>query len=309
MSKPQGKGKTSPGTGRIDTQVPGTGRIDTQVPGTGRIETQVPGIGRSETQVPGTGRIETQAPVITGSESSATERRKEKNQVHGSDARRLLRRFRAGVLGTHSLRYPGYPYGAAMPFCTDQQGRIVVLISHLAEHTRNIAQDGRVSFTVSPLNAALQQETRATLLGEIAPCDDDAVANRYLRFFPDSRRYLDIGGFHFHAIEPGHVRLIAGFGSLHWLPGAQVLAAKLPIADAESDIIDHMTADHHGNLIDYCRHFHAVETEQVQMIGIDCDGFDLRASDEVYRIEFETEIRDAQAARAQLVSLADIARA
>jgi putative heme iron utilization protein len=45
------------------------------------------------------------------------------------------------------------------------------------------------------------------------------------------------------------------------------------------------------------------------MIGIDCDGFDLRASDAVYRIEFETEIRDAQAARAQLVSLAKIARA
>ncbi len=230
-------------------------------------------------------------------------------QVHCSDARKLLRRFRAGVLGTHSLKYSGYPYGAAMPFCTDQQGRIIVLISHLAEHTRNVAQDARVSFTVSPLDAALQQETRATVLGEIAPCDDDAVANRYLRFFPDSRRYLDIGGFRFHTIEPRHVRLIAGFGSLHWLPGAHVLAAKLPIADAEAGIIDHMTADHHGNLIDYCRHFLSVETEQVQMIGIDCDGFDLRVGNDVHRIEFDTEIRDAQAARAKLVSLANIARA
>ena len=135
------------------------------------------------------------------------------------------------------------------------------------------------------------------------------VANRYLRFFPDSRRYLDIGGFHFHMIEPRHVRLIAGFGSLHWLPGAQVLAAKLPIAEVETDIIGHMNADHHDNLIDYCRHFHAVETEQVQMIGIDCDGFDLRVGDEVYRIEFESEIQNAKAARAQLVSLANIARA
>ena len=278
-------------------------------PGIGRSNNQLSGIGRSNTQMPGIGGVENSSPAIAGSESAAPSTRKDGNQVHGSDARRLLRRFRAGVLGTHSLQYPGYPYGAAMPFCTDQQGRIVVLISHLAEHTRNIAQDGRVSFTVSPLNAALQQETRATLLGEIAPCDNDAVANRYLRFFPNSSRYLDIGGFHFYTIEPRHVRLIAGFGSLHWLPGAQVLAAKHPIADAESDIIDHMTADHHGNLIDYCQHFHAVETEQVQMIGIDCDGFDLRASDEVYRIEFETEIRDARAARAKLVSLADIARA
>ena len=224
------------------------------------------------------------------------------------EARQLLRRFRAGVLGTHSHQFSGYPYAAAMPFCTDQQGRIIVLISHLAEHTRNIAQDKHVSFTVSPLHAALQQETRATVLGEIALIDDDAVANRYLRYFPDSRQYLDIGGFHFHAIEPRHVRLIAGFGSLHWLSGTQMLAAKLPIAKAETGIIDHMNTDHHGNLIDYCRHFHSIETEKVQMIGIDCDGFDLRVSDDVYRFDFEGEIRDAAAARAKLASLASIAR-
>jgi putative heme iron utilization protein len=228
--------------------------------------------------------------------------------TRGTEARKLLRRFRAGVLGTQSLQHPGYPYGAAMPFCTDQQGRIIVLISHLAEHTRNVAHDDHVSFTVSPLSAALQLETRATVLGEISPDDGDAVADRYLRYFPESTRYLDIGGFRFHTIEPRHIRLIAGFGSLHWLSGKEVLAEKLPIAEAESDIIHHMNADHHGNLIDYCRHFHNIETEVVQMIGIDCDGFDLRVSDEVYRIEFETEIRDARAARAKLVSLASITR-
>jgi putative heme iron utilization protein len=232
----------------------------------------------------------------------------DENASPGSDARRLLRRFHAGVLATHCLRYSGYPYGAAMPFCTDQQGRIVVLISHLAEHTRNIAQDEHVSFTVSPLHATLQQETRATVLGEIAASDDGAVADRYLRYFPESTQYLDIGGFHFHTIEPRHVRLIAGFGSLHWLSGAQVLAPKLPIAEAEASIIDHMNAEHKGNLIDYCRHFHDIETDNAQMIGIDCDGFDLRARDEICRIEFETGTRDARAARANLMSLASIAR-
>ncbi len=248
---------------------------------------------------PGGGRIESQEPG--GGQTG--------NRTHAAQARRLLRRYRGGVLATHSIRFSGFPYGAAMPFCTDQQGRIVVLISHLAEHTRNIAQDRHVSFTVSPLDATLQQETRATILGESAQCEDNVVADRYLRFFPDSSRYLDIGGFHFHIIEPRQVRLIAGFGSLHWLTGAQVLAGKLPIADAEADIIEHMNADHHHNLVDYCRHVHSVETDSVQMIGIDCDGFDLRVSDEIYRIEFESDVHDTQAARAHLVSLASIARA
>lgn len=224
------------------------------------------------------------------------------------DARSLLRHFRAGVLGTQSLRHSGYPYGSAVPFCTDQQGRIIVLVSHLAEHTRNIVQDARVSFTVSPLHAQLQKEARATVLGDIAVNEDDAVVTRYLRFFPESRQYLDIGGFNFYTIEPRHVRLIAGFGNLHWLSGARVLAETLPIAEAETDIIDHMNADHHGNLIDYCRYVHAIETDQAQMVGIDCDGFDLRANDTVYRFDFDTDIRDAQEARAKLVSLASAAR-
>ncbi len=279
MNKPTRDGNATPGSGSISASATGSGQLNNPAPGTRAPGNSSPGTGPS------------------------------RNPAHGSDARRLLRRFRAGVLGTHSLKYSGYPYGAAMPYCTDQQGRIIVLISHLAEHTRNVAHDRHVSFTVSPLHAALQQDTRATVLGEIAPCEDDAVAKRYLRYFPDSRRYMDIGGFRFHTIEPRHVRLIAGFGSLHWLPGAQVLAAKLPIAKAEAGIIDHMTADHHGNLIDYCRHFLSVETEQVQMIGIDCDGFDLRVGNDVHRIEFDTEIRDALAARAKLVSLANIARA
>ncbi len=223
-------------------------------------------------------------------------------------ARRLLRAFHAGVLATQSLRHPGYPYAAAMPFCTDQQGRIIVLISHLAEHTRNVAQDAHVSFTVSPMHAALQQEMRATVLGEIARIDDDAVASRYLRFFPAGRRYLDIGGFHFHAIEPRHVRLIAGFGSLHWIAGTQVLAASLPIAQAEASIIEHMNEDHRGNLIDCCRHFHSINTDNVRMIGIDCDGFDLHANEKIVRFDFDAEISDAHGARAKLVALAHMAR-
>lgn len=229
--------------------------------------------------------------------------------TRGAEARRLVRRFHGGALATQSLKFPGYPFASALPFCTDQQGRIVVLISHLAEHTRNADADPRTSFLVSPLGADLQEQSRLTLVGDLMPTDDPAVAARYLRYFPEAGPYLGIGGFRFFSMAPLSLRFIAGFGSIHTIAGDSYLAPAHPIAQAESDILEHMNADHGHNLRDYCRHAQAGEPESVQMIGIDCDGFDLRADDRILRFDFTGEVQDANAARVELVKLAKASRA
>jgi putative heme iron utilization protein len=223
-------------------------------------------------------------------------------------ARRILRRFYTGVIGTRGVRHADYPYTAALPFCTDQQGRPVVLISHLSEHTRAIEREPRVSFTVAPMVPTLRPQARATVLGRIAPCEDPAVAARYLRFFPDNQGFLEIGGFRFFTISPDHVRLIAGFGSAHWLDGQSLLAQAFQISQAEEDILEHMNRDHHDSLVSYCRHVHGVETETATMVGIDCDGFDVRADDMVYHFDFGSPVTTPAEARAALVDLAMTAR-
>ncbi|KPK32805.1 MAG: hypothetical protein AMJ66_06315 [Betaproteobacteria bacterium SG8_40] len=225
-----------------------------------------------------------------------------------TEARRLLRRFRTGVAGTRSVRYEDYPYTAALPFCTDQQGRIVVFVSHLSEHTKAFARDAHVSFTVSPSNPDFRPEARLTVLGRIGGNDDDAVAARYLRFFPDNRRFLEIGGFRFHTIDPDHVRLIAGFGSAHWIRGDAALAEKYPLADAEQDILDHMNNDHGGALLQYCRHVHGINATSAEMVGVDCDGFDVRCENRLYRFDFDAVACTASDARAALVRLSKSAR-
>lgn len=224
-------------------------------------------------------------------------------ESRATQARRLLRRFRTGVAGTRSVRFENYPYTAALPFCTDQQGRVVVLVSHLSEHTKAFARDAHVSFTVSPANPDFRPEARLTVLGRISSFDDEAVAQRYLRLFPDNRHFLEIGGFRFHAIEPDHVRLIAGFGSAHWIKGSAMLAERYPLADAEPDILDHMNNDHRDALTRYCRHVHGIDAASAEMAGIDCDGFDVRADDRLYRFDFDPPVRTANDARAALVAL------
>jgi len=226
----------------------------------------------------------------------------------GADARRLMRRFRDGALATQSAKVPGYPYVSALPFCTDQQGRVVVLISHLAEHTRNALADARAGFLVSSPGPLLQEQPRLSQVGDLAPIEDEGLARRYLRFFPEAAEYLQIGGFRLFRLEPKSLRYIAGFGSIHTVAPERYLAPDLPIAAAEADILAHMNGDHAHNLRDYCRHVHGVEARACAMAGIDCDGFDVRADDVLLRFEFPGAVHDAQAARSSLVELARASR-
>lgn len=227
----------------------------------------------------------------------------------GSDARRLMRRFASGVLATQSLKFPGYPYASSLPFCTDQRGRVVVLISHLAEHTQNADHDSRSGFLVSPLTRDLQEQARVSMIGDIAAIDDNSISSRYLRYFPEAGQYLQIGGFRFFRIEPRSVRYIAGFGSIHTITGESYLSPAYPIADAESDVIGHMNVDHAQNLLGYCRHILGKAPASAEMIGLDCDGFDMRADGEILRIDFGREVTDAGEARTELVRLAQASRA
>ncbi len=215
-----------------------------------------------------------------------------------------MRRLRSGVLSTHSLKHTGYPYGSALPHVTDQAGRPVVLISHLAEHTHNIEADPRVSFTVCGSGPDLQAEPRATLLGDARSVEDDGqIERRYLRFYPAHQPYLQIGGFRFYAIAPKQVRYIQGFGGLHWIPGESYLTAAA-LAESEVAILEHMNADHRAALRDYCRHVHDVAADEPEMVGIDSDGFDVRAGDRLLRFDFDMPVDSPGQVRNALVELA-----
>lgn len=228
---------------------------------------------------------------------------------HARESRLLLRRHRSGILSTHSAKHAGYPYGSALPHVTDHAGRPVVLISHLAEHTHNIEADPRVSFIVCASGPDLQSAPRVTVVGDARALDEnDGIAARYLRLYPAHDQYLQIGGFRFYAIEPHHIRLIQGFGGLHWLGGESILAVP-GLAEAEAGILEHMNADHADALRDYARTCGADVSQAVTMVGIDCDGFDLRCEDTLLRVDFDEPANTPADVRNALIELARRARA
>jgi putative heme iron utilization protein len=229
--------------------------------------------------------------------------------THGEEARRFLRAHHSGVLSTLSASLSGYPFGSIVPFVLDADCQPVILISALAEHTKNLAGDPRASLITHGYEEDVQAGPRLTLVGDAARvADDPAVHSRYLRHFPAARDLLALGDFSFWAIAPKRLLFIGGFGRIHWIDADAFRPPENRLAAAEEEIIAHMNADHAAALADYCRHAHGVAPSEVAMIGIDCDGFDVRADGRLLRIAFDEPVTNAGKAREALVAMARRAR-
>jgi putative heme iron utilization protein len=227
----------------------------------------------------------------------------------GQDARRYLRAHRSGVLSTLSVKLGGYPFGSIVPFVLDRDCRPVILISALAEHTRNLAADPRASLIVHDYADEVQAGARLTLAGDAGHlADDTPVRDRYLRQFPAAQDLLALGDFSFWAIAPKRLLFIRGFGRIDWIDAAELAPPANTLAAAEGDIVAHMNADHAVALVDYCRHYHGLVPAAVEMTGIDCDGFDVRADGRLLRFEFPEVVTNAGKAREALVAMARTAR-
>jgi putative heme iron utilization protein len=228
----------------------------------------------------------------------------------GDAARRFLRAQRAGTLSTVSARHAGYPFGSVVPFALDALVRPVLLISALAEHTRNLAADPRTSLVVHAYAEDVQAGPRLTVVGDAVPVgDSDPAADRYLRRFPDAVRLVALGDFSFHAIVPRALLFVQGFGRIDWIGADAFAPPSGAVAEAEADILAHLNTEHTETLRLYCRALGDVDAATAEAVGIDCDGIDVRAGKQLLRFDFDSPALDAAAVRARLIALAEQARA
>ncbi|NOU40403.1 MAG: DUF2470 domain-containing protein [Methylotenera sp.] len=233
------------------------------------------------------------------------------------EAKQFLRSTHSGILSTHSVKFDGYPFGSVAPFVLGHDCQPVLLISSIAEHTKNIILNPKVSLLVFAGAEDLQANARLTLLGSAVKIekDDADLRARYLRYLPQAASYFDMHDFAFYRINLTHARYIGDFGNMSWLSSDDFSSPSvdLQLAAQETAIIEHMNTDHAHSLIAYCQYFHQVEATHAQMLGLDSDGFDVNANhgaeEKILRFNFEHPIHDAQSARAALVHMSQLAKA
>ncbi len=218
-----------------------------------------------------------------------------------------------GILSTISVDVDGYPFGSITPYCLDRSFYPNILISDIAQHTKNIKMNSKVSLTVVESNQETKKQAqgRVTFVGDAKLVrDSEDVRQRYLRRFPSAEGYFETHDFNFYQIVPKRIRYIGGFGKIFWIESQEFETTNFFDAKTETMILDHMNKDHRQNLVDYGVHFLGLSgsAQIVAMVGIDQYGIDLLVEDKPHRIPFRKPLTSTSEARAELVTMAKQAR-
>ncbi len=148
-----------------------------------------------------------------------------------TEFQKLMRKHRIGSLAT--LTEQGQPLLAVTPFAINTtDGTLVIHVSELGAHTRNLLQRPQAAFMVcarepvaGPVHSLPRAsfQVHATVLARGSAPWNQARAC-YLTRFPDVEFMMDFTDFHLFRLEIVRVRQIAGFGIARTLPARTAVA-------------------------------------------------------------------------------------
>jgi len=219
-------------------------------------------------------------------------------------ARTVMRAADRAVLATGRAG-SGWPYASLVLVALDLDATPILLVSALAEHTRNIAADDRVALLFDGTGGLPRplEGPRVTVTGRAAPTPNPHRRARYLARHPDAALYADFTDFAVHSVTVTGAHLVAGFGRIHRLGAADLMldaGAVASLAAAEAGLL----ADANSR---FAEPLDAVLAERTgrpgggwRLTGLDPDGCDARRDGEVARLPFETTRTDPEAVRAAL---------
>jgi len=217
-------------------------------------------------------------------------------------ARRLIRGADRGVLSTRLAGGDGWPYGSLVLVGVDHDLSPILLLSDLAEHTKNIAADPRASLLIDgtvghddPLSAP-----RVALMGRIARIDDRPTTARYIAHHPASALYVGFADFHFFRLTIERAHLVAGFGRIRWLEADEIRPPwPAELVRDERKLVDALNQD--GGLVRRLALKVGAETDiGWKIVGLDRDGLDLNQRGLRLRLWFDRPVTTTDEALAAI---------
>ncbi len=207
----------------------------------------------------------------------------------------------------------GAPYASLVLLACDLDASPLLLLSDLADHTKNIYADPVCSLMIDGTQGLADPLTgaRATLQGRLEKCDTPNAMARYIRRHPSAGMYAGFADFSLYRMSVQRAHLVAGFGKIHWVSGGDVLPGigeARALADQETDVVEHMNEDHADAVALYANVILGLPGVGWRLTGVDPEGADLRRDGEVARLPFDKPVADAESARVELVRLVKRAR-
>jgi putative heme iron utilization protein len=218
----------------------------------------------------------------------------EKPEALGRAVRRLARSVDRAALATTLA--DGRPYASLVLLAWDFDGAPLLLLSDLAEHSRNLARDPRQALLIDGTGGLADPLTgpRASLIGKAAPVGHDRLLARFLARHPSAETYAGFADFKLYRVTLERAHFVAGFGRIRWIEGKELrLVGDCDgLARAEAALLAELNGEDGS------------KAEKLlgrgpgwRLTGLDPEGADLRRKGETARIEFAAPVWDAASLR------------
>ena len=225
----------------------------------------------------------------------------ERPEALGRAVRRLARSADRAALATTLA--DGRPYASLVLLAWDLDGAPLLLLSDLAEHSRNLARDPRQALLIDGTGDLADPLTgpRASLIGKAEPVGHDRLLARFLARHPSAETYAGFADFKLYRVALERAHFVAGFGRIRWIEAEHLVFAGdcSALAETEGATLAAMNDDRQG------------EIERIlkrgpgwHMTGLDPEGADLRRAGETARVDFAEPVFDGTAALSALASAA-----
>jgi heme iron utilization protein len=220
--------------------------------------------------------------------------------------RRLMRRCECAALATSLL---GAPYASLVLVAADLDASPLLLLSDLAQHSRNIAVDPRVSLLLDGTggHADRLDGPRLSVLGQAEAVADRHLLARFTARHPSSLFYAGFADFRLYRLRVERGHLVAGFGRIEWIEWERLLFAGdiAALAAAEQSLVAEMNRDRLALIGRCARQILGRAETGWQATGIDPEGIDLRCGGDIARIDFPVPALSPEAAARTLAELTE----
>jgi putative heme iron utilization protein len=229
----------------------------------------------------------------------------------------LVRSARHGAIAMLDPQTGG-PLASRVGVATDLDGTPLILTSMLSAHTRAIAADPRCSLLLGdPGKGDPLAHPRITLVCRAARLEKGSpeqirAERRYLNRNPKAKLYVGLGDFSLFRLEIVSASLNGGFGRAYMLDRTDLIVegpVTEGLAIAEQGAVDHMNADHSDAIAVYAHHYARASGDGWVLTGLDADGMDLANGDDVRRVFYPAQLKEAGDLRKVLVEMAKTGRA
>lgn len=227
--------------------------------------------------------------------------------------REILRTAFTASLGT--VGSDGAPLVTLVTVATDVDGSIIGLFSSLAAHTRNLANDGRASLLMTlagvghddPLAGA-----RASFSGRFLRIEPDEterprLLGRFVARHPEAVAFSRFNDFSIYRMRPDGVHLVAGFGRVVRLAGADFLVpvdSAFAFANAQAALLDELNCEGGPAIARAADRTLGRASAGWSAVAVDPDGIDI-ADEVVARLTFRRRASDPSDVSARLAELGD----